>query len=132
MKVERVYDNLFSHASAVFQQLLYLRLLGEREGFLDEMSPSRTDEKFWYPGRFKKVIGPRLEEIISAEGPSPLVKRNGKPLSPFVMGNLFRAAGRYTNDDLEAALTDLGGVGAAMRSDARLEALSIWFSSILN
>ncbi len=132
MTEKAVYFALAGQATKVFQQLLYLRLLGEREGFLAEMAPDRTAAGAWYPKRFKDGIGPRLQEALKTDAPSPLVPPGGRSPTVFALGKLFRAGGRYTTDELRASLVDLGALEADLRGDAKLEALSVWFSGVLS
>ncbi len=122
---------LFGQASLVFQRLLYLRLLTAGNGLVDEMAPERTSDRYWYPRRFKDGIGPKLVELIEADGPSPLQRSGSKPPSLFVLGGLFRGAGRYRSSELEGALAELGTVETALRGDLAMEALSVWFTGIL-
>ena len=115
----------------VFQRLLYLRLLTAGNGLIDEMAPERTRDRYWYPSRFKKGIGPELLELIEADAPSPLQRTGSKPPSLFMLGGLFRGAGRYRTSELEGALAELGTVETALRGDLATEALSVWFTGIL-
>jgi len=99
---------LLSQASLVFQRLLYLRILTAGNGLIDDMAPERTSDRYWYPSRFKKEIGPKLLELIEVDAPSPLI-RSG-----------------------ERALAELGSVETALRGDLAMEALSVWFTGILD
>ena len=131
MTPEGVPIALLGQASLVFQRLLYLRLLTAGSGLIDEMAPERTRDRYWYPSRFKKGIGPELLELIEADAPSPLMRSGSKPPSLFMLGGLFRGAGRYRTSELEEAVAELGTVETSLRSDLALEALSVWFTRIL-
>lgn len=122
---------LVGQASTMFQQLLYLRLLAEENGFADQMAPERTRDSFWYPRQFQKGFGPKLLKLVEADAPSPLMRPGAKPLTLFALGGLFKGAGRYGNEDLSKALAELGRVEAAIRGDMGTEALTVWFSKIL-
>jgi hypothetical protein len=122
---------VFGQGSLVFQRLLYLRLMATENGFVDEMAPERTGDRYWYPSQFKNGIGPKLVELLEADAPSPLIRSGSKPPSLFMLGGLFRGAGRYRTSELERALAELGTVETALRGDLAVEALSVWFTSIL-
>jgi hypothetical protein len=131
MTPEGVPIALLGQASLVFQRLLYLRMLTAGNGLIDEMAPERTRDRYWYPRRFKKGIGPELLELIEADAPSPLLRSGSKPPSLFMLGGLFRGAGRYRTSELEGAVAELGTVETALRGDFAMEALSVWFTGIL-
>jgi len=123
---------VFGQGSLVFQRLLYLRLMATENGFVDEMAPERTGDRYWYPSQFKNGIGPKLVELLEADAPSPLIRSGSKPPSLFMLGGLFRGAGRYRTSELERALAELGTVETALRGDLAVEALSVWFTGILD
>jgi hypothetical protein len=123
---------LFGQVSSILQNLLYLRRLAAEHGFLDEMAPERTRDDFWYPKRFKNGLAPELIKLIESDAPSPLQRPGGKGPTPFVLGQLFRGAGRYSDHDLVAALAQLGAVETALRGDLPREALSVWLTSFLD
>jgi hypothetical protein len=131
MTPEGVPIALLGQASLVFQRLLYLRMLTAGNGLIDEMAPERTKYRYWYPRRFKEGIGPELLELIEADAPSPLLRSGSKPPSLFMLGGLFRGAGRYRTSELEGAVAELGTVETALRGDFAMEALSVWFTGIL-
>jgi hypothetical protein len=122
---------VLGQGSLVFQRLLYLRLLATENGLVEEMAPERTGDRYWYPSQFKKGIGPKLVELLEADAPSPLIRSGSKPPSLFMLGGLFRGAGRYRTSELERALAELGTVETALRGDLAVEALSVWFTGIL-
>ena len=115
--------------SSILQNLLYLRRLANEHGILGEMAPERTRDEFWYPKRFKNGLAQKLIKLIESDAPSPLQRPGGKGPTPFVLGQLFRGAGRYSDHDLVAALAKLGAVETALRGDMPREALSVWLTS---
>ncbi len=121
---------LFGQVSALFQQLFYLRRVAAVEGLSEEMAPANCDRGGWYAGRFKNGIAPRLNEYLKEDAPSPLLREDGRLPSPWNLGRLFAGAGRYTDDELSAALADLGAVEVALRGDLAMEALTVWFGLI--
>lgn len=123
---------LFGQVSSILQNLLYLRRLAAEHGFLDEMAPDRTRDDFWYPKKFKNGLGPKLVDVIGSDAPSPLQRPGGKGPTLFILGRLFKGAGRYSDQDLVGALADLGAVEAALRGDMPREALSVWLASFLD
>ena len=122
---------LLGQGSLVFQRLLYLRLLATENGLVDEMAPEQTRDRYWYPSQFTNGIGPKLVELLEADAPSPLIRSGSKPPSLFMLGGLFRGAGRYRTSELERAIAELGSVETALRGDLAMEALSVWFTGIL-
>ncbi len=123
--------SLVAQAWSIFQQLFYLRRLAVRSGLLDEMDPERTNVERWYPRRFKDGIAPRLKELLEEDAPSPVVQTGRRTPHPFALGHLFRAAGRYSDEELADALADLGAVEAALRGDRSQEVVSAYFARVL-
>jgi hypothetical protein len=123
---------LFGQVSSILQKLLYLRRLAAQHGLLEEMAPERTSDRSWYPRKFKNGFGPELVELIEDDSPSPMRKRGGKAPTLFALGNPFKGAGRYTDQDLVNALAELGRVETALRGDMPGEALSVWLTSFLH
>lgn len=123
--------SLVAQVWSLFQQLLYLRRLADRHGLLDEMAPQRTSGDYWYPRRFKNGILPKLEALLAEDAPSPVVRPGGRSPKPFALSHLFRAAGRYRDDELERALGELGALETALRGDRSQEAVSAFFSRVL-
>ena len=123
---------LFSQVASILQNLLYLRRLATEHGLLGEMSPDKTRDDFWYPKRFKNGLGPKIVELLKADAPSPIQRAGRKPPTLFVLGRLFKGAGRYSDEDLVQALAGAGAVETALRSDMAQEALSVWIASILD
>jgi len=114
---------LFSQVASILQNLLYLRRLAAEHGLLGEMSTDKTRDDFWYPRRFKNGLGPKIVELVKAGGKAPTL---------FVLGRLFKGAGRYSDGDLVQALAGMGAVETALRGDMATEALSVWITSTLH
>jgi len=123
---------LFRQIATILQNLLYLRRLASENGLLGEMSPDATRDDFWYPKRFKNGLGPKLVALLKADAPSPIQRTKKGAPSVFVLGGLFKGAGRYSDEDLVQALANAGAVETALRGDMPGEALSVWITSILN
>jgi hypothetical protein len=123
---------LFSQVASILQNLLYLRRLAAEHGLIGEMSTDKTRDDFWYPRRFKNGLGPKIVELVKADAPSPIQRAGGKAPTLFVLGRLFKGAGRYSDEDLVQALADVGGVETALRGDMATEALSVWITSTLH
>ena len=123
---------LFSQVVSILQNLLYLRRVSEESGLLGEMSPDKTRDNFWYPKRFKNGLGPKLVELLKADAPSPIQRAGKKAPTLFVLGRLFKGAGRYSDEDLVHALADAGAVETALRGDMAAGALSVWIASVLH
>ncbi len=123
---------LFSQMASILQNLLYLRRLAAAHGLVEEMSTDKTRDDFWYPRRFKNGLGPKIVGLVKADAPSPIQRTGGKAPTLFVLGRLFKGAGRYTDEDLVQALAGVGAVETALRGDMAAEALSVWIASILH
>lgn len=120
-----------SQVGALLQQMLYLRRMVVRMGMEAEMAPERTAEPKWYPYRFKSAAGPALMEALEADAPSPIIRPGRKPPSLFIVGQLFKGAGAYTDAELVDAIAGFGRMEADLRGDMATEALSFWLSSAL-
>ena len=123
---------LFSQVASILQNLLYLRRLAAEHGLIGEMSTDKTRDDFWYPRRFKNGLGPKIMELVKADAPSPVQRAGGKAPTLFVLGRLFKGAGRYSDGDLVQALAGMGAVETALRGDMATEALSVWITSTLH
>jgi hypothetical protein len=123
---------LFSQVASILQNLLYLRRLAAEHGLLGEMSTDKTRDDFWYPRRFKNGLGPKIVELVKADAPSPIQRAGAKAPTLFVLGRLFKGAGRYSDEDLVQALAGMGAVETALRGDMATEALSVWITSTLH
>jgi hypothetical protein len=128
---DRVPQMVFSRAVTTLQQLLYLRRVAASAGFADEMAPERTGDRWWYPQRFSKQVGPALVARLEADAPSPLVRAGSKPLSMFRLGGFFKGAGRYGDAELVDALAAAGPVERALRGDLAFEAVSVWLAEAI-
>jgi hypothetical protein len=122
---------LFSQVASILQNLLYLRRLAAEHGLLAEMSPEKTRDDFWYPKRFKNGLAPKIVEFLKADAPSPIQRAGRKSPTPFTLGQLFKGAGQYSDEDLVQALANAGAVETALRGEMASEALSVWIASIL-
>jgi hypothetical protein len=122
---------LYSQIASILQNLLYLRRLAAEHGLLAEMSTDKTRDNFWYPKRFKNQLGPKLVELLNADAPSPVQRTGRKAPTLFVLGRLFKGAGRYSDEDLVRAIADGGAVETALRGDMAMEAFSVWIASVL-
>ena len=123
---------LFNQVASMLQNLLYLRRLAAQHDLLGEMSTDKTRDDFWYPRRFKNGLGPKIIGLVKSDAPSSLQRAGGKPPTLFMLGRLFKGAGRYSDEDLVHALAAMGAVESALRGDMAAEALSVWISSVLN
>jgi hypothetical protein len=72
-----------------------------------------------------------LAERLEADEPHPLLDRKGKAASRWTLGELFRGAARFSDDELVAALAAAGEVELALRGDLGLEALTVWVARSL-
>jgi hypothetical protein len=116
----------------LLKQMLYLRRVAEAIGLARELSPKRTVGKTWYQQVFSPRLAPALAERLAADEPHPLVDRKGKALSRWTLGELFRGAAAYEDDELVAALAAAGEVELALRGDLGLEALTVWIARSLS
>ncbi len=123
---------LFSQVASILQNLLYLRRLSAEHGLLGEMSTDKTRDDFWYPRRFKNGLGPKIVEFVKADAPSPIQRARAKAPTLFLLGRLFKGAGRYSDEDLVQAIAGMGAVETALRGDMATEALSVWIASTLH
>jgi hypothetical protein len=122
---------IFSQISGMLQKFLYLRKLTEEHGLLEELSPDRTGADGWYPRRFKHDVGPKILDLISNDGPSPVLGIRGRAPSVFALGKLFKGASGFSDEQLLDGLADLGAVEIALRGEMAREALSVWLVSFL-
>ena len=122
---DRLGSMLCGQVSNLLVEMLYLRRLAAAAGLVGDMDPGRTGDSSWYRAVFSKRLGPRLSELIGGDGPTPL-HRKGKPPSNWALGQLFRGAGHYDDDELTAALAAVGEVELAQRGPVGLDALAAW------
>jgi len=114
----------------LLQQMLYLRIVVADLGFSDELEGGRTEGRRWYQERFGAKIAPALMARLKEEGPSPLIQK-GKPPTKWALGQLFRGATSYTDDELVTALAESGDMEASLRGELPLEALTAWLERLL-
>jgi hypothetical protein len=81
---------------------------------------------------FSARLGPALAEQLEADAPHPLFDRKGKAPSRWNLGELFRGAAAFADDELVAALAAAGEVELALRGDLGLEALTVWIARSLS
>ncbi len=123
---------LFGQVTNLQLQLLYLRRAAAAAGLENEMDPKQTGRRGWYSQRFKNDIGPDLLARFKSDAPSPMIKPGGKPPTPFSLGALFAGAGRYTDAELTAALTEASKVETGIRQEPfPLESLTVWLSGFI-
>jgi hypothetical protein len=131
VRAEVLPNMIAGQVGALLQQMLYLRRLVVRIGIEPEMAPDRTRDPKWYPYRFKNGAGPTVLEALAADAPSPVVGPGKRPPTLFTLGNLFKGASRFTDDELISALARYGEVEAELRGKMPVEALSVWLASSL-
>lgn len=124
---DRLGSMLCGQVCNLLVEMLFLRRVAAGEGMVGDMDPGRTGDESWYRAVFSKRLGPRLRELIGEDGPTPL-DRKGKPPSVWALGQLFRGAGHYDDDELTAALAAAGDVELAQRGPVGLDALAVWIT----
>ncbi len=122
---------IVTQIGSLLQQMLYLRRLVARVGMEREMASERTDQPKWYPYQFKNGTGPALLEHLKSDAPSPIFGSGKKPPSVFALGQLFRGASRYRDEDLIGALADFGETEAGLRGKLAAERLVVWLTRAL-
>jgi len=80
---------------------------------------------------FSTRLASALAEQLEADEPHPLLDRKGKAPSRWNLGELFRGAAAFSDDELVAALAAAGEVELALRGDLGLEALTVWIARSL-
>ena len=131
IKPEAIPFVLVSMVSSLLQQMLYLRRVAARHGMERELSPSQTSASRWYPTRFKDRLGPDLLGHLKDDAPSPLQRAGAKKPTVWSLGNLFKGASLYTDDELMDAIAAFGDVEFALRGNLGDEAVSVWLAGIL-
>jgi len=111
-------------------QMLDLRRTAMAAGLGDQLDPDRTCRDRWYQSVFSSDIAPVIIGYLQDDGPTPLTKK-GKPPTPWTLGQLFRGASLYTDDELADGLVGCGEVEAAQRGMLKLEALTAWIVSAI-
>ncbi|MFV2071762.1 MAG: hypothetical protein ACC742_03810 [Thermoanaerobaculales bacterium] len=127
----RVSVSLVGQASAVFQQLLYLRRAAADIDLADEMLAGRTARPLWYVRTFRDGIAPALVTFLEGDAPSPVVREKGKAPKPWYLSKLFAGAGRYSDEELAENLGELGELEAATRGPLAMDAVFAWFARAL-
>lgn len=122
---------VFGQVSSIVQQLFYLRRLAAKHGLVDELTPERTRDRYWYPRKFKNGLGPKFLDFIKDDAPSPVFRGSGRPPSLFFLGKQVKGAAQYTDQDLMHAIADLGAVETAVRGEMPTESLTVWLMSFL-
>ena len=128
----RFSPTLFGQVTNLQLQLLYLRRVADAAGLGGEMAPKKTADGRWYSQQFKTGIAPDLLVRLKDDAPSPLIRPGGKPPTPFVLGALFKGAGRYSDDELAATLAHASEVEPRVRQEPfPIEALTLWLSAFV-
>ncbi len=123
---------LIGNVGRLLRQMLYLRKIAAEEGLMRDLDPAVNGQRRWYPGRFKKELGPMLvERIVSDPGsPFPLRSASAKP-SVWHLGRVFRAAGRFPEPALVRTLGRLKEAERLSRGrTAKLEAVTAWLAEL--
>jgi hypothetical protein len=131
MPPDRFASSLFGQVANLLGQMLYLRRAADAAGLARELSPGRAAGGNWYRQVFSPRLAPELTERLAAEAPHPLLDRKGKAPTSWTLGQLFRGAARFDDDELVAALAAAGEVELAQRGDLGLEALTVWITRAL-
>ena len=125
---ERLGVALCGQVFNLLLQLLFLRRLAVKAGISDQMGADKTSGGGWYRSTFSSQLAPALVAHLGDAGPTPL-GRKGKPPTTWTLGQLFRGASLYGEDELVAALSAAGALETAQRGALGLEALSSWIVS---
>jgi len=128
VSADRMGAILCGQISNLLVQLLDLRRTAVAVGLGAQLDPARTRPDRWYRSVFSSDIAPVIIGHLGDDGPTPLAKK-GKLPTPWTLGQLFRGASLYSDNELEDALVDCGEVEAAQRGMLKLEALSAWIVS---
>ncbi len=131
MTEESVPIMIAAQVGSLYQQMLYLRRLAVRVGMENELAPEQTKDPKWYPYRFKNGPGPELLEHLKADAPSPMSGPGKKPPSLFALGQVFKGASRWTDDELVDALAEFGEAEAGLRGTMSSQGLSVWLTRAL-
>jgi hypothetical protein len=124
---------LQAQVSRLAIQLLYLRRLAAGLGLAAEMAPDQTGRGGWYQKRFKNELAPGLLSAVAEGAPSPLLTPGGRAPTPFSLAAMFAGAGRYTDDELVAAVAAAADVEVRIRSttDHALDAVTAWLAGFV-
>ena len=128
----RLGPTLFGQVTNLQLQLLYLRRVADATGLGPELAPDKTSRQGWYNRRFKNDLAGDLLTRLKEDAPSPLVRPGAKPPTPFSLGALFSGAGRYSDDELTAALAGASKFEAGIRQEPYLlETLTVWLAGFV-
>lgn len=123
---------LVGQVTSLLIQMCYLTQFAVSIGLEVELSPAKTSRNGWYNRHFKPTLAPRLLPALKEDAPSPLFRPGAKPPSPFVLGAVFAGAGRYSSDELVAAIVESSRVEVAIRGEGTpLEMPAVWFSGFI-
>lgn len=131
IEADRVATIVVTQLSGLVAQLLYLRRAAAAAGLGDELRPGLRREPRFYGRRFKGGLAPRLEAFLDRDAPSPLRPASGKPVSTWILGQLFAGAAEYEDVELTDSLAHLGEVEAAQRGPLGPEAVAAWSARFL-
>jgi hypothetical protein len=123
---------LFGQVANLLGQMLYLRRVADEAGLASELSAERATGRNWYRQVFSPRLAPELTERLEASSPHPLLDRKGKAPTSWTLGQLFRGAARFNDDELVEALAAAGEVELALRGEVGLEALTVWITRSLS
>jgi hypothetical protein len=132
MPPDRFPSALLGQVANLLGQMLYLRRVADSAGLARELSAGSAGGKSWYQQVFSSRLAPELTERLEASSPHPLLDRKGKALTSWNLGQLFRGAARFDDNELVAALAAAGEVELAQRGDLGLEALTVWITRSLS
>ncbi len=116
---------LIAQVANLLEQLLCLRRIATAAGIAAQMEPEKTAARAWYPRTFRDRLAP---DLIRRLGQTSAWR--GKVPTPWSLGQLFSAAGRYGEDQLIAALAAVGELEARVRGPLALEAVSAWLARL--
>jgi hypothetical protein len=128
MTPDRVCAALCGQLHNLLLQMLFLKRLAVAAGVAEQMTAGATSGGGWYRSTFTSTLGPALLEQLGDAARTPLGRR-GKAPSQWALGQLFRGAALYRQDELVAALAESGGLELAQRGSLGLEALSAWIAT---
>jgi hypothetical protein len=131
MTPDRFSSALYGQIANLLGQMLYLRRVADAAGLAGELAPGRAAGGNWYRQVFSPRLAPVLTERLEVETPHPLLDRKGKAPSSWTLGQLFRGAALFNDDELVAALAAAGEVELALRGELGLEALTVWITRSL-
>jgi hypothetical protein len=120
---------LVGQVAGLLVRLLYVRRCAVEMGVETMLDPRQTSDRGWYSSRFKGRVGSELLQRIVEDPGAPWPATGRKP-SEWTLGNLFKGAGRYRDDELVAALDAAGRLESAVRGPTKMEAVSAWIATL--